>query len=62
MDSPTEFRFHRGLRIPWHHPRSSGGDDLDMARVGPTSLDDGLGVSPCHWAHRHPAPHGEPSV
>jgi hypothetical protein len=19
----------------------------------------GLGVSPCHWAHREPAPHGE---
>jgi hypothetical protein len=22
----------------------------------------GLGVSPGHWAHREPAPHGEPSV
>jgi hypothetical protein len=22
----------------------------------------GLGVSPWHWAHREPAPHGEPSV
>jgi hypothetical protein len=22
----------------------------------------GLGVSPGHWAHREPAPHGEPAV
>jgi hypothetical protein len=22
----------------------------------------GLGVSPGHWAHREPAPHGEPTV
>jgi hypothetical protein len=22
----------------------------------------GLGVSPGHWAHRQPAPHGEPAV
>jgi hypothetical protein len=30
--------------------------DLDLHWVS------GIGTTSCHWAHREPAPHGEPSV
>ena len=36
------------------HARSKCG--LDVHWVS------GLGVSPGHWAHREPAPHGEPAI
>jgi hypothetical protein len=36
---------------------------LDCSKCGSRrALGLGLGVSPGHWAHREPAPHGEPAV
>jgi hypothetical protein len=62
MDSPSSTSHLRGLPIPPHHPKSNRGDDVDIPGSDGLHWIVGLGVSPGHWAHREPAPHGEPAV
>ena len=51
------------LRVKADLERELEDFSLDCSKCG---LDvhwvSGLGVSPGHWAHREPAPHGEPAV